>query len=200
MGFFNQLLQSILPNSESSEKGQKEVLVKEQIKRNQIFLNEYQSWIAEEMHHGLLAYLQENYSTRKNDKNANVNFYTLDKTNAKGFYFRAEIPWNTKDYQFLIHYFTLKLIDLEYLINNSSKEAIEDNGVLTIEEFFYLKPRLKFKRQLPFIQLFGNIIVEHKVKNEQTDLVKVIVNTYTDRSFKKAYDFEDFMALIFSRG
>ena len=196
MSFFDNLFQNLFAKQEDKN-STGEVLVREMIKRNKVFLQEYEAWKEAELYKGMLEHLLENYRLRDADPTANVNFYLLKTNTASGFYCRAESPWNTKDYSFLIQLFIERLKRLEYHVNNSKREAKEEKGELKTEELFYLKPGLKFRRKLPYNQLFGNIVFEHKINGEETELLKMVVSTYSDRNFKEPYLFEDLMTELF---
>lgn len=197
MSLLDNLLNQLFPREkESKENQEKETLIREPIKHSTTFLNEYQFWLEEQMYTSLLNHIRKNYWQKKNHPESDVSLEILDKVNAKGFYCRAESPWTVKDYQFLVNYFLNQLKTAEYTVNNSSREVIEKSGDLLIQEIFYLRPKLKFKKELPYKQLFGNVNIEHRVKNDETDLVKVMVTTYTDNNYEQPYDFEDFINLV----
>ena len=196
MGFLNDMLGNLLPEKKDAETGESEVILREAIVPTKTFESNYRAWIEKGMQNGLLDYLKECMAERKADSAAGVNLYLHESKNSNGFYFRAESPWVTEDYRFLVHLIIQKLKALRYVQNHATREAVEENGELkTIEEYFF-KPTLKFRKETPYEQLFGNVFVEHRIKGEKTELIKIMVNTYTDQLYKKPYDFEDFLTEI----
>lgn len=193
MSIINRLLKELFPEKPESTKGLKEVLVREMIQRNQRFLDGYKQWIKEEMHLGLLNHLQESRLLSDNLMDSQVNFFTHSEAASSGVYFHGERPWNSSDYAFLIHYFIEQLASLDYYSNNTKREVVEEEGHLKTVERFYLKPGLKYRREVPYNQLFGNVLIEHRQLEDETVLVKLMANTYNDRNFKKPYDFEDLL-------
>lgn len=197
MTFINRLLKGLFPEKADSTQGLKALLISEMIQRNQIFLNDYHQWIKGEMHVGLLNHLQESRLLADNRVDSQVNFFTHTEAASNGIYFHGERPWNSRDYEFLVHYFIEKLIDLDYYSNNTKREVIEENEQLKIVERFYLKPALKFRKEWPYNQLFGNVLIEHRQLEDETVLVKLMATTYNDRNFKKSFDFEDLLTHLF---
>ena len=193
MGFLQYMLGNLLPDKQEETSAESEVIVREAIVPTKTFETDFAAWLEAGMHKGLLDYLKECFVTRKADPSAAVNLYFHESKNSNGFYFRAENPWNTQDYRFLVHLFAKKLIALNYVQNHATREVIEEGGVLKIKEEYFLKPTLKLRKQIPYEQLFGNIFIEHRIKGDETELVKVMVNTYTDQYYNKPYYFEDFL-------
>ncbi|MDA9311987.1 hypothetical protein N8371_09200 [Vicingaceae bacterium] len=173
-----------------------EVLIREAIVTTKDFENNFLVWLEKGMHKGLLDYLNECISERKENSGAEVNVYFHESKNSNGFYFRAESPWLTEDYHFLVRLIKKKLVAQHYVQNHATREVIEQKGVLKTKEEFFFKPSLKFKRETPYQQLFGNVFVEHRINEDKTDLIKIMVNTYTDQLYKKPYDFQDFLTEI----
>lgn len=197
MTFFNKLFQEILGCNKKSNFEDKGLLLKENIKHSQIFLNNYNEWLGKEMHHDILQYFYQLWAHKLKHKAAEVNLYLHESNLSNGFYFKAETRWNSEDYCFFIHYITEKLQARNYTLNHATREVIEEGGLLKTIELFYLKPSLEFRKTAPFEQFFGNIEIQHRMVNGETTIVKLVANTYSDRRYKKAYDFEDLMNFIF---
>lgn len=193
MGFLQDMLGNLLPDKKEESSATSELLIREAIVPTKTFEKDFALWMEKGMHKGLLDYLKECIAARKADPSAVVNVYFYESKNANGFYFRAESPWNTNDYRFLVQLFIKKLKALQYVQNHATRQVVEEGGVLKTEEEYFLKPTLKLRRQIPYEQLFGNVFIEHRMKGDETELLKVMVNTYTDQYFNKPYDFEDFL-------
>jgi len=196
MGFLNDMLGNLLPDKKEEETGEPEVILREAIQTTKTVEKDFEAWLARGMQGGLLAYLKECIEERQANPAAEVNLYVHQSKHSNGFYFRAESPWTTEDYQFLIFFILKKLKALGYVQSHATREVVEDGGILKTEEEYFLKPSLRFRREIPYEQLFGNVFIEHRIKGENTELVKIMVNTYTDHHYKKPYDFEDFLREI----
>lgn len=194
MSFFNTLLSNVFSDKEKDNKISEELL-KESIKRTDFFMLEYEHWFKAGMQKGIQEYLFELRGIRNEEPNSNVNYYIHKSKLSNGFYFYLEEPWAGKDYSFFVQYIIEKLKNEGYYINNSLREAKEQGDVLyTVEEFF-LKPSLRYRRELPFEQLYGNVHLELKSQNGEVQMVKVVVNSYSDRNFKEAITYEKFLDL-----
>lgn len=197
MGFFDRLFKGVVVQESSNDGSKKDLLLRESIVWSKTFLADFEKWKTQEMHLGLLIHLKENYEAQKRSPSPLINHFVHESPHSKGFYFRAESPWDTRDYSFLILLFISKLKKHEYVLKHTLRETYEEGEQLTSTEEFYLKPSLKFRREVPYQQLFGNVSIEHQLRNSNTTLVKIVVNTYSDRNYKSAYDFEDFMNELF---
>ena len=193
MGFLQNILGNLLPDKKEESSATSEILIREAIVATKTFEKDFALWMEKGMHKGLLDYLKECIAVRREDPPAAVNLYFHESKNSNGFYFRAESPWNTNDYRFLVHLFVKKLKALRYVQNHATREVVEEGGILKTEEEYFLKPTLKLRRQIPYEQLFGNVFIEHRMKGDETELLKIMVNTYTDQYYNKPYDFEDFL-------
>tara|TARA_B110000503_G_C7129959_1_gene406416 strand:+ start:451 stop:1050 length:600 start_codon:yes stop_codon:yes gene_type:complete len=193
MGILANLFKGNSFQKEPEGEGEKEVIIRESIITTKTFENDFSVWLEKGMQKGLLDYLKECMYERKADPAAGVNLFFHESKNSNGFYFRAESPWSTEDYRFLIHLIKQKLMALRYIQSNATREVIEEEGMMKTNEEYFFKPSLKFRREIPYEQLFGNVFVEHRIEGDNTELVKIMVNTYTDQLYKKPYDFEDFL-------
>lgn len=197
MGILDKLFKGTFLDQQQEKNEIEEVILREAMVPTNVFLTEYDVWIEKGMHQGLLSHLRECHDARKLDPKSQVNLYFHEATHSNGFYFRAESPWNTKDYNFLIHLWSQKLKAQKYVQNHATKEVVEKNDLLRSTEEIFLKPSLRFRREVPYSQLFGNVFLEHRLKDGETELVKVMVHTYTDMNYKRPYDYEDFISELF---
>ncbi|MEQ8910651.1 MAG: hypothetical protein RIC95_15750 [Vicingaceae bacterium] len=198
MSLIDRLLQELFPEKDKGKSPIKEVLVREMIKRSQVFAQDYKVWKEQDMHLGLLAHVNENRHLRLANPDAQVNYFRYTHHLSNGFYFHGEDPWNSNDYQFFVQHLIDLLKGEEYRLNNATKEVVEENGQLKTVEHFYLKPGLKFRRERPYQQLFGNIEIEHRMVEEETNLVKLMAHVYQDRNFQEPLEFDDLMQKIFT--
>lgn len=197
MTLFNRLFKELFGKDSHHLDEEKGIHIYEEIKRNQVFLKNYEKWQCKGIHNALLEYIYNNWKAKDESSNSDVNIQLFNSRLSNGFYFRAESPWDTFDYDCLIQWIIEKCQFKGYVLKNAKREIIEEGGLLKTIEEFYLKPSLKYRRETPFEQFWGNILLEHRIVDENTRLVKVMANSYNDRSYKKAYDFEDFMNYIF---
>tara|TARA_B110000046_G_scaffold173759_1_gene196678 strand:- start:28536 stop:29135 length:600 start_codon:yes stop_codon:yes gene_type:complete len=196
MGVLENLFKGNSLQSDYNENGEAEVIIRESILPTKTFENDFSIWFANGMHKGLLDYLNECMAKRKANESSAVNLYFHESKNSNGFYFRAESPWSTEDYRYLVHLIKQKLQALHYVQSHATREVVEERGVLKTNEEYFFKPSLKFRREIPYEQLFGNVFIEHRIEGDDTELIKIMVNTYTDQHYKKPYDFQYFLTEI----
>lgn len=197
MIFFNKLFRDLFGGNDKPAFGDQGTLIKERIKHNQTFLNNYKDWLNKKVHIDLMQNIYLMWAQKIKDEQIDVNLFLHKSNLSNGFYIRREEQWNTDDYCFFIYFIIEKLQVKEYVLNNTSREVIEEGGLLKTIELFYLKPSLKHRKQAPFEQFFGSLEIQHRMVNGETTVVKLLANTYSDRRYKKAYDFEDLMNYIF---
>lgn len=196
MTYLKKLIQQLIPTQEVKSKTEEEVLLREPIKHSSVFLEDYQKWKAAEMHKGLLAHLFENAIVKEMNPEADVNYFAYRDEQSNGFYFHSESPWNQSDYAFFVEHLIELLKNQGYVLKHSRREVVEGEQLKTTEQF-YLKPALKHRLEKPYQQLFGNIIIEHRLIDNQTNLVKLMAQLYQGRAYQKPDSFEKLMDLIF---
>jgi hypothetical protein len=198
MTLFKRLFGDLFTAETATEHKETEVLIDEQIRPSLTFLEEYQQWLAEKYHIGILDHLNEQYAIRSSNPNAEVLFHLHASDGSSGFYFSQELPWTREDYQFITHYFKEIILGEGYRLNNSRRRAVMEDGKLIQLDSFYFKLPLSSRIEVPYQQSWGNISLEHKLLDERTLYVKLMANTYNDRNFEPARDFESLMKRLFS--
>jgi len=197
MNLFSRLFSQIYPNQPGEKPTESEVLVREPIKHNKVFLNAYQKWKYNEMHHGLLNDLNEKRAQRKEQSPEKVNYFEVQNSTYSGFYFYGEPRWSSTDYTYLVHYFLEQLTSIDYFLANSVREVIEAPEELKTTEQFYFKPALKFRKEPPYNQLYGNLEVEHKIVDGETKMVKLMSSVYKDQHYNEAMGFDKLLNKLF---
>lgn len=198
MTLFKRLFGDLFTTEAEMDQKEKEVLVDEQIKPSMTFLEGYHQWLAEEYHIGLLDHLREQHAIRSSNPNAEVFFHLHDSDGSSGFYFSEESPWTREDYQFITHYFKEIILAEGYRLNNSRRKAIIEDGKLSQIDRFYFKLPLSSRIEVPYQQSWGNISLEHKLLDEKTLYVKLMANTYSDRAYQPAREFDSLMERLLS--
>jgi hypothetical protein len=196
MTYLKKLIQQLIPTQEAKSKTEEEVLVREPIEHSRVFLEDYKKWKAAKMHKGLLAHLFENATVKAMNPDADVNYFAYRDDQSNGFYFHSESPWNQTDYAFFVEHLVELLKDEGYVLKHSRREVVEGEKLKTTEQF-YLKPAMKYRMEKAYQQLFGNIIIEHRLIDNQTNLVKLMAQIYQGRVYQKPDSFEHLMDLIF---
>lgn len=198
MTIFKRLFNDLFAQTDVVADDESEILIDERIKPTASFIEDYHKWLEDGLHIGLLDHLKEQYALRISNPDAQLNFHLHDSNGSSGFYFAEESPWQREDYHRIVHYFNQILIEEGYRQNNSRRKAETIDGKLTQIDRFYFKLPLSSRKEVPYPQSWGNIIIEHKLLEEQTLFVKVMANTYNDRSYQDAKDFNSLIHRILS--
>lgn len=197
MNLFSRLFSQLYPNKSEEKAIESEVLVREPIKQNKVFLKNFEEWIYNEMHLSLLNDLKEKRAQRKQQNPQGVNYFEVQNSTYSGFYFYGEERWNSSDYSYLVHYFLEQLKKLDYFVANSVREVIEEPEELKTTEQFFLKPALKFRKETPYNQLYGNLEIEHKIIDGETKMVKLMSSVYNDQHYNSAMNFDALLNKLF---
>lgn len=120
----------------------------------------------------------------------------LDSTSSKGVFIRYSNVFQPHEFSYLIDHFSERILDeFNYKVGNADFRMIEqESNVLTIERR-YLKPKTNFES--PLDQLFGNILLEHQLENNQSKSFKLQVNIYQDRNYLEPKDFQILQRYLF---
>lgn len=198
MSFFKQLMNQILPKeTEIKPSPVAETLLKEPIKHSDKFYANFAQWKDEKRQIGILFQLQKAAERIAADPSAKVNYFTYRDVQSKGFYFHGENLWTVEDYTFFVQHIIELLKSEGYRQTHSRREHIEEGEDLKTIERFQLKPKVKYRKNLPYNQLYGNILLEHRIINEKTNYIKLMTQLYQSRGFQEPLDFEIFMHKLF---
>jgi hypothetical protein len=192
MDVFKQLfhrLGIISPPAEAEDR----LLLKEPVRHNALFLMEYQQWKTAGLHHSMLRLLQEYRMLKESNPKSRVNFIPHREKASSGFFFQPEEDWSSREMRFLCNYFQQKVEDFGYRLTYSRREVDEKDGQLWEKEVYYLKPALKYRRETPANQLYGNVHLEHRLQDGQSKLLKCMVFPYTDRMYSRAEAYGEFL-------
>ena len=197
MSFFKGLFKDLFSSEEFSAESDHSDLLSENIVYSDLYWADFEKWKERGILESMLSHLHDTWLLKQKGNDSKLNFYLHESSLSNGFYVKAEDPWDDQDYSFLIQYWIQTLKSKGYVLKRAQREHCEEGGLLKGLEEFYLKPSLKFRRQLPYEQFFGNIHIQHRSVNGKSKLVKLLANSYSDRNYKLAYDFEDLIHFIF---
>ncbi|MEQ8535197.1 MAG: hypothetical protein RIB86_25295, partial [Imperialibacter sp.] len=101
------------------------------------------------------------------------------------------------EFQFLFDYLAEISKTLGYRQVNSDVTITEKNDTIETREKHYLKPPIGTADQLSK-QLFGNILVEYIMIDDQPSYIKLLANIYFDRQYEPAEDHRELISHLFS--
>jgi hypothetical protein len=198
MGFLDKLIQSVFSEkSTNSTCEPSDKLVKKVLKRSDKFLADYNKWVDNQSYNFIIRSLFEEWETRNEISSVEASFFFYNTKMSNGFLYYFDRSTDKQTAHYLLTLFADRVKTLGYLIKHQEEEVIEESDFLKVKEVIYLKPRLKYRVELPYKQLFGNIHLECVWHDGSPYYIKVMANYYSDKSYDVPYSFEDLVAQIF---
>jgi hypothetical protein len=98
----------------------------------------------------------------------------------------------------LFDYFKEVILSIEYNQQIAERRIKENGAHVQTKEIYYLKPHIKADdfENPPIKQLYGNIILERVLLNNQPQYIKVQANIHNDRFYLPAKDFNELLSFI----
>ncbi|SNT35689.1 hypothetical protein SAMN05421640_3508 [Ekhidna lutea] len=173
-----------------------QILVNEMIKRSQSFVRRFQAWKTSDYCAEFLNDLWQSYFWRKQGVDKDPQILLLESTYSNGFAINYEAKYGKNNFHYLFDYLADQVKKLDYRLVLSRHTMREKGDVVESKEMHYLKPR---RGQVePIDQKYGNVQIEYIEENDQPTRIKLIANSYPDRKYKQADNFEDLAQYIFS--
>ena len=193
MSYFDYIYNRLFGKSVS---GQTRVLVNEIIKRSQSFLERFHAWKASDICAEYLNDLWQSYFWRKQGVDKDPQILILESTYSNGLAINYESKYGKNNFHYLFDYIADQVKKLDYRLVLSRHTMQEKGDVVEMKEMHYLKPKQSFIE--PIDQRFGNVQIEYIEENDQPTRIKLIANSYPDRKYKEAENFEELAEHIFS--
>lgn len=194
MSYFDYIYNRLFGKSGSAST---KVLVHEIIKRSQSFLDHFNDWKASDACAEFLNDLWQSYYWSKKGLDKDPQMLLLESTYSNGFAISYEARYGRNSYRYLFDYIADQVKKLDYRLVVSRHTMQEKGDVVELKEMHYLKPRRGFVE--PIDQKFGNVQIEYIEENDQPTRIKLIANSYPDRKYMEAQNFEDLAQHIFSQ-
>lgn len=193
MSYFDSIYSKIFDKG-----GKSPVLIHEVIKRSQSFLNRFQSWKTSELSNEFLNEVWQSYFWKKKGIDKNPQVYILESQYSNGFSISYESEYDKIGFHFLFDYIAEQVKKLDYKLTTSRLTIKEKGDNVEKVELHYLKPKRNFVE--PIDQCFGNVQIEYTEINNQPEKIRLIANSYPDRKYKEAKNFEELAQHIFNLG
>ena len=171
-------------------------MVDEIIKRSHDFLNKFNLWKSSDTCAEFLNELWQSYFWRKRgiDKNPPIALHESNYSN--GFAITYLPEYGRKDFHYLFDYLADQVKKLDYRLVISRQTMKENGDVVETKEMHYLKPKTSFVE--PIDQKYGNVQIEYIELNNEPTRIKFIANSYPDRKYKDAQNFESLAQHVFT--
>lgn len=172
------------------------VFVDEVIKRSQSFLKRFDSWKTSELCEEYLNEIWQSYFWKKNGIDKNPQVLLLETSRSNGLAISYQPNANKNHFHYLFDYLADRVKRLDYKLVTSKLTIKERGDFVETKELHYLKPKSDF--MTPRDQKFGNVQIEYTRVNDEPTRIKLVANTYSDRSYKEPKSFEQLAQFIFS--
>ena len=159
-------------------------------------MSKFHEWTQSESSAGLLNDLWQSYFWGKQGVDKDPQLVILESDYSNGIAIHYAEEYERAHFQYLFDYMAEQVRGLGY-IKVMSRHTMEEKGdVIESKEMHYLKPKRSFIE--PIEQRYGNVQIEYVLENDQPRRIKLIANSYPDRKYKEAENFEDLALHIFS--
>jgi hypothetical protein len=159
---------------------------------------DYEFWKTTLVRRRLIDWLNDQYLLNSHDPSRLDNSISfLNTPSSKGFVIHFyKTNYSKREVNFLFHYLKEQVLQLNYRTQISDSRTFNrPNWVETIDRH-YLKPRSNYQKDQLIDQKFGNITIEHQLRNDQPHFLKFRATIYKDRLYKEADDFKTLMQAI----
>ncbi len=194
-GFFDQIFSGLFPKG----KGSQPVQVQEPIVRSAEELKSLQIWSYSEEAKSLYDQVYRSYHLREAKINNKPEVHVFASSYANGFALSYQEEMGKQHFQFFFDSLKDKVIEMGYRLASSDRKIEEKSEYINTLEKHYLKPPLQDPIGGLIDQMFGNILIEYVQVNTRPSYIKVLASVYSDRLYKDAGDFNDFMDRLFSQ-
>tara|TARA_R110002049_G_scaffold120471_9_gene274915 strand:+ start:5222 stop:5824 length:603 start_codon:yes stop_codon:yes gene_type:complete len=198
MGFLDKLIQSVFTeksvNITYEPSGE---LVKKPLKRSEKFMEIYNNWVENQGYNFIIRSIFEEWQTRNEISSPEASFFYYDTEQSNGFlhYFEKGTPKDEVHY--LLELFSARVKKLDYSINHQEEQMSEEESFVKIKEVIYLKPKLRYRMETPYQQLYGNIHIECVWHDGEPYYIKVMANYFSDRAYDLPSSFDELVAHLF---
>lgn len=194
MSFFDQVYQKLFPEREAKN----EVILYEPIKRGDQYLDDFIHWKNSYKRTDTVRRVAESYRLKSGGLVGEPDVHLLNSSLSNGFAVSFHDQIGERDFQYLFDWMAEKVEGLGYKRANSDIQVTDKNTYVEACEKHYLKPiQSKAGDEKRFDQAFGNILIEHIIIDGKPTYIKLIANTYNDRMYKKAVDFDILAEYLF---
>ena len=192
MSYFDNIYNRLFGKSDTPTR----VLVNELIQRSQSFMDRFQKWKNSDSCAEFLNDLWQSYFWQKKGVDKDPHILIMESAYSNGFAISYEEKYGKNNFRYLFDYLADQVKHLDYRLVMSRHTMQEKGDVVEMKEMHYLKPKLSFIE--PIDQKYGNVQIEYIEENDQPTRIKLIANSYPDRKYKQAEDFENLAEHIFS--
>ncbi len=201
MALFDKLFQSLsLRPSSDPKPGGRQILNQELIIRSAQFQQVYQEWTKSSQCTEMLQFFFRQYELSKYTPNRESLVSLYETPKASGAQFGYHNLCDPMDFEFLFDFMKERTIQLKYKSYVSDRIIYESAKYIETVQKHYLKPDYTLNTGTKAHQLYGNILIEHVLVDEQPNCIKILATRYSDSKYHDPLPFEQFLERIFQVG
>jgi hypothetical protein len=189
MNFFNQIYNQLFAGNEKN----KVLNIREVLKRNEQFWQEYQIWQNQLPHTQLIAAIRQAYFYKKTKIISPIQVHLFNSPTANGFALTQNSSFGNKGLQFLLEYWKNTILELNYFVQSAERQLIDQDTYVKTSEKYHLKPQIYAQAKQGEIcnQQYGNILLEVEWIDNEPSYLKVMIMCYYDRKFTTPLDYNE---------
>ncbi|GAB4246045.1 MAG: hypothetical protein Tsb0034_24870 [Ekhidna sp.] len=192
MKYFDQIYLRIF----GREKQPTSVMINEIIKRSQNFLQRFNAWKASDVCEEFLNDLWQSYFWRKQGIEKEPHMVLHESNYSNGFAISYMPEYDRRQFHYLFDLLADQVKKLDYRLVLSRSTMKESDQGVEKKEMHYLKPKRGFVE--PIDQKFGNVQIEYIELNNEPTRIKFVANSYPDRKYTEAKNFESLAQHVFT--
>ena len=189
---FLQTIADLFRAAEESTPGN--AAVHELIERDADFLVGYEQWKRTHNSRRLLGWLTEQYATHKAGQPTDEGVGFLNLSSSKGFViYVRDLNYSAEEIAYFFDFLKERVLTLNYRSDISDRRVFNRRDWVETQERHYLKPINTFKHGQLLEQGFGNITIEHELRNDVPHNLRLRATFYRDALYSEAGSFGGLM-------
>ena len=194
MAFWDQIT-DLFRRADESSPG--DPAVHELIERDADFLVGYERWKRTHNSRRLLDWLVEQYTTYRAGQATDAGIGFLDISSSKGFviYFR-DLNYSPEEIEYFFDFLKERVQTLDYRSDISDRRVFSRKDWVETQERHYLKPRKNYQEGELIKQAFGNITIQHELRNDRPHNLRLRATAYQDALYEEAASFGALMMAL----
>ncbi len=185
MSFFDQIYARLFQNEKESGTP---MVVDNLLKRSESFKNGFNEWKLSDRFETIIHDAKHAYESAKEGVGRIPQVVLHQSKNSNGFAISYDEEYDKSSFHYLFDYLADQVKQLDYRLVMSKQTLKEKGKDVERKEMHYLKPKPGFVE--PIDQKFGNIQIEYIENNNKPARIKFLANSYADRKYTEAIDFE----------
>lgn len=198
MSFIDNLFEKLFGGKKSDNSGSSNPYIHEMLVRKESEIAEYEEWKISPEKNAILNFIYRQYELSKSGDEDQSMIRVLIAEPSYGFMLRYASNVDARQFQFLLDFFKEKLQKTGYQVYASDRKVFDRGKFVETVERHHLKAKknLKDYGKKPIDQLYGNVTTELFMIDDQPSYIKFMCNSYSDRAFNPAKDFDELMDFL----